>query len=767
MASHPESGYALTPVNTRGTKVSAVRLYRFGPYELDLDRNELRKSGLRIRLEPKPQQLLVTLLERSGEVVPRTELQQLLWGEGVFVDFEKGLNVAVTKLRATLNDSSDKPKYIATIAGEGYRFVADVERIFAADTAMGGTNGAQLSSPHIDDIIQPPANFESSIALNAGADHQATVPVPEPLPAATSVSKLRRPLAMVMIAAFLAVAVVAWFQLAHGVPLPTVSNYIQISNDARSKISARGYVPIATDGTRLYYSAISNIFRLIEVSSNGGESVPVQSALPSVFLLGISPDHTQLLVQDQTAAPSEMPFWALPLVGGTVHRLGDILGKEGSWSPDGQWLAFSNGNALFLATAQGTESRELALLPGDPEWIRWSPDGSNLRFTVPDVRTDSESLWEIAADGTNLHPLLPNWSRPSAPVPGDTWLAGECCGNWTPDGRFFFFQSARGGRTDIWVMREKHGQFHSKQSEPVRLTSGALSYSSPVPSLDGKKLFVVGLQPRGELQRFDIESQQFVSFLSGISAEGVDFSRDGQWITYVAYPEGTLWRSKVDGSQRMQLTRPPLRAFLPRWAPDGRRVAFAGKLPGTTYNIYVVSADDGSPEQLTNDEINVGDVGWSPDGRQLIFGEMSPLGDPAIHLLDLQTKKSSILPGSKGFFSPRWSPDGRYVAAIPVTPQDRIVLYDFETRRWSDLAKVIVGSPSWSKDSKYVYFDTSGKGAGLYRVRVNDHKLERFTSLENVRLAPVWWTGVSPDGSPLILRDVGTEEIYALDLQFH
>ena len=98
----------------------------------------------------------------------------------------------------------------------------------------------------------------------------------------------------------------------------------------------------------------------------------------------------------------------------------------------------------------------------------------------------------------------------------------------------------------------------------------------------------------------------------------------------------------------------------------------------------------------------------------------------------------SILPGSKGFFSPRWSPDGRYVAAIPVTPQDRIVLYDFETRRWSDLAKVIVGSPSWSRDSKYLYFDTQGKGAGFDRVRVSDHKLERLASLEHVRLAPVW-----------------------------
>jgi len=762
-------------VNTRGTKVSAVRLYRFGAYELDLERNELRKSGLRIKLEPKPQQILATLLDRSGEIVTRTELQQLLWGEGVFVDFEKGLNVAVTKLRATLNDSSEKPKYIATVAGEGYQFVGSVERVPASDpSAAGPHNGnghlQQLTSPSHSNGGQHAAGAQEPVPSGGNGSRPWTDTYSSAQGAAPPKQLwiLRRASAFTILAAACVLLVgLGWLQLAARAPLPTVSKYVQISNDARPKISPRGYVPLATDGARLYYSEISNNFSLIEVASGGGESIEVPFALSSSFLLDISPDHTQLLVQDQTAAPAEMPFWALPLVGGTVHKLGSILGKEASWSPDGRWLAFSNGNQLWLATAQGTEPRKLALLPDQPEWIRWSPDGRKLRFTMPDSKTDSRSLWELAADGTDLHPLLPNWTRPSEPLPGDIWQVGECCGNWSADGRYFFFQSARGGRTDIWVMREQRGLFRSKQPEATRLTSGALSYSSPVPSLDGNKVFVVGSQPRGELQRFDIKSQQFVSYLSGISAEGVDFSRDGQWITYVAYPEGTLWRSKIDGSQRLQLTRPPLHALLPRWSPDRSKVAFAGKLPGSTYDIYLVSADDGDPEQLTHGERQFGDVTWSPDGKQLMFGEMSPLGDTVIHVLDLQTKKMSILPGSQNLFSPRWSPDGRYVAAIPVTPQDRIVLYDVETNRWSDLAKVIVGSPNWSTDSKYVYFDTQGRGGGLNRVRLSDHKLQRFTSLDQVRLAPVWWTGVSPDGSPLILRDVGTEEIYALDLQFH
>jgi TolB-like protein/DNA-binding winged helix-turn-helix (wHTH) protein/Flp pilus assembly protein TadD len=124
--------YALHPVSTTKPSARVVLRYRFGPYEADLTRDELRKFGVKIRLEPKPWYLLVVLLERAGELVTRSELQRALWGEDVFVDFEHGLNVAVKKLRGALSDSIEVPAYIETVAGEGYRFVAEVEKVFAA-----------------------------------------------------------------------------------------------------------------------------------------------------------------------------------------------------------------------------------------------------------------------------------------------------------------------------------------------------------------------------------------------------------------------------------------------------------------------------------------------------------------------------------------------------------------------------------------------------------------------------------------------------------
>lgn len=253
-----------------------------------------------------------------------------------------------------------------------------------------------------------------------------------------------------------------------------------------------------------------------------------------------------------------------------------------------------------------------------------------MRFSVSNPEGDSTSLWEASADGNQLHPLLSSWNEPPA----------ECCGNWTPDGNYFVFQSRRRGRSDLWLIRENEGHFRRRHPEPMQLTTGPLNFDSPTASLDGKRLFVVGSLPRGELVRYDTQSNEFLPYLSGISAEGVDFSRNGQWVTYVTIPGSVLWRSRVDGSQRLQLTSPPMMAFQPRWSPDGKWIAFEAQLPGGTWKIYVVSAEGGSLQQLTAGERNEGDAYWSPDAKSLIFSskpfiEGMATAKTAIYLLDI------------------------------------------------------------------------------------------------------------------------------------
>lgn len=407
------------------------------------------------------------------------------------------------------------------------------------------------------------------------------------------------------------------------------------------------------------------------------------------------------------------------------------------------------------------ESHKIVTVAGAVFWPRWSPEGSRIRFTVRDAKNGTNSLWEVGRDGTRARPLLLGWNSPPA----------ECCGTWSPDGKFFFFQSTQNEKTNIWVLREAWGSFRKTTSAPVLLTTGGMNYFAPTVSRDGKQIFVKGAVPRGEVVQYDANSRQFVPYLAGISAENLDFSRDGRSVIYVSYPEGTLWRSTIDGRDRVQLTFSPMRVFLPRWSPDAKRIAFAAKLPGRRWKIYVISAAGGRPEQVTHGDDDEGDVSWS-SATTLVFGAMGVgLQSPtmrAIQILDLTTLQVSTIPGSQGLYSPRSSPDGRYIAAMPVE-QDKLMVYNFRTKKW---AQWPVSNPlflSWSRDGRYIYFNSALTSEPAFlRVGISDGKVEKVADLKNVRPASSLfgaWSGLTPDDSPLLLRDTGTKEIFALNWQ--
>jgi len=390
--------------------------------------------------------------------------------------------------------------------------------------------------------------------------------------------------------------------------------------------------------------------------------------------------------------------------------------------------------------------------------MQWSPDGKKVRFTLSKDAT--ESIWEAAVNGSDLHPVLPGWNNPPS----------ECCGSWTPDGRYFVFQSTHNGRSDIWAIREERTLFGRPNHKPTQLTTGPMDFLGPLPGRDNKTLFVIGWQQRGELVRYDIKTQQFVQYMPGVSVQSnVDFSRDGVWIAYVSSPEGSLWRSKVDGSERLQLTFPPLSTYQPRWSPDGKKVAFEAVAPGQPWKMYVIATDGGEPEEVMT---GIGDLGWSPDGSSMIFHSgMAGFSDSsprAIHLLDLKSREVTTLPGSEGLYSPRWSPDGHYIAALRVGPES-LQVFDVGTKKWTELTKIVVGFPIWSTDSRYIYFDSLKGAPNLYRVRIADRRLEQVASLQSIRLAPNFGgalSGLAPDNSPLVVRDLGNQDIYALDVEW-
>ncbi len=418
------------------------------------------------------------------------------------------------------------------------------------------------------------------------------------------------------------------FRLAVPLPPPKVSGYAEVTNDGRVKLWPQFgfYTPLLTDGSRIYFVEVPYISStLMQVSTLGGEVSTISVPIPDFGIGDISPDRSSLLMSSFNREENQDDLWTLPLPTGTPRRLGGLQGYYGTWSPDGKHVLFAHDHDLFIAKADGTESKKLASLPGNVWWPRWSPDGSRVRISVWDINSGTDSLWEIQPDGTNAHALLHGWNNPSQ----------ECCGNWSPDGMYFLFQSTHNGQTQIWLIPEKRGLLRKTNSEPTELTTGPLSYFTPVASADGKKFFAVGSQPRGELARFNQRTLQFEPYLSGISADGVEFSRDGQWVTYTSYPEGSLWRSRADGSDRLQLTFPPMRAGLPRWSPDGKQIVFTGIIHGRGLKTYLVKAAGGDSEQITAEGRNEGDANWSPDGNSIVYWSSAswPLGsDVTINL---------------------------------------------------------------------------------------------------------------------------------------
>ncbi len=553
----------------------------------------------------------------------------------------------------------------------------------------------------------------------------------------------------------LIIAAVIGYLATRSVPPPRILRTVQLTNTSPPKSG------IVTDGARLYF--IEGLSKLSQISVAGGETYPMKTNLEDTGFANvfhISPDLSMLLMNTALGSALDGPLWAVPVLGGTPRRLGNLNGHCGAWSPDGTKIAYCKGNDIFLANRDGGEEHRLVTPAGTPSYLRWSPDGSILRFTVNDPRTNLRSIWQASADGSSLHALLPGW--------GDT--PNECCGSWTPDGKYFVFQASGGGTENLWAIRER-GNFLSSTQAPTQLTTGPMNVGTPIPSIDGKRLFVQGWQPRGELVRYDPRSERFVPYFGGISAMGLDFSQDGQWMAFNDATDGTLRRSKVDGSQKLQLVFPPMVAFLPRWSPDGKQIAFFGHPPGEHFQLYLISPDGGSPELLYHNDTNLADPSWSPDGKSLAFGENSLNNQgSAIYTIDLKTRTATKLPGSDGLYSPRWSPNGRYIAAISLDSL-KLMLFDLNTQKWSELARIFVAYPNWSRDGRYLYFDgILDNKESFFRVQASGGKPERLFSLDGFQAAsgPFGiWTGLAPDGTPLLVSDASIHEIYALDWETH
>ena len=314
----------------------------------------------------------------------------------------------------------------------------------------------------------------------------------------------------------------------------------------------------------------------MQVSTSGGETAPVPVSLASADVYDFFPGSSELLVKGKAeGSETEWPVWILPLPGGSLRRVGNILAHAAAWAPDGQRIVYASKSSLYICNADGTDSHEFITVPGVPFAPRFSPDGRRLRFTIRNTDQRTSSLWEISSDGTNLHPVLPDWNNP----------AQEFGGAWTPDGEYFLFESIRDHAQNIWSIHENtswlRNVFRKGAVEPTQLTVGPLIFSNPTLSPDGKKLFVIGQHRRFDLIRLDGKSQQFSIDLPGISAGEADLTKNGECdrLCFASRTNAVAQQSRREFANPTYLCTHagPRAALVARWNPDRFHGVASGK----------------------------------------------------------------------------------------------------------------------------------------------------------------------------------------------
>lgn len=691
-------------------------LYRFGVFELDAQTGELRRNGIKLKLQDQPYQVLLKLLEHAGQTVTRDELRTTLWQADTFVDFETGLNTTIKRLRETLGDSAENPAFIETVPKRGYRFIAPVG---TRDAAPG----------FVADKPMPGRDTRLTGFLWVGA---------------------------VLILALLSIG----FTLRRwriDISLPArVLDFAQLTSDGQAKQGR-----LVSDGSRIYFSEVLPVGRILaQVSAKGGETTTIPTSVLDPRPVDISPDGTELLILSGGSSKKEEPhggtLWILPVAGGSARPVGNVLATDALWGVRAETILYCTDHDLYAVNRDGSDRRKLLTISGYVGSLRWSPNRQLLRFTMAtrDMGGTS-SIWELSANGAGLREVVPG-------LPGSV----ACCGAWMAGSDDFWFQWTRAGRTDLWELPGSHGVL---RPVPTRLTAGPMNYSEPTASSARNEAFVVGSIPRAELVKYVEETAELVPYLSGISAEGVEVSRDGQWVAYTLFPEGTLWRSNMTGSERVQLTFPPMRAFLPRWSPDGKQIAFMGTVTGDHWTTYVIPAQGGVARQMIPGNEGTADATWMPDNKSIVFGPWNGGGSQGIKVLDLNTNQVSPLPGATEMWSPRTSPDGRYIAALS-HQGSKMMLFDTRTQKWDGLSDHYCGYPSWSRDSKYLYFQDWNRGGGhpsqVVRIRIPDRVPETVVDLKSLDRLSIGtfmsWSGLAPDNSVLLSLNNSTQEIYAV-----
>ena len=685
-------------------KPSRANSIRFGVFELDPSSGELLKSGVRVRLQEQPLQVLKALLERPGEIVTREELQQLLWPDGTFVDFDDGLSTAVRKIRTALGDSATNPRFVETLPKRGYRFVAPVER---------------------------------------NVEHEAAAPPATP-----------RPPGRYMAAGLAAVAVVAaaiWLRPApeqDAVPEPPVP--VPLTSYPGAELDPS----FSPDGSQVAFSWTGkrgdNTDIYVTVVGGAARSRLTDDPAPDVAPAW-SPDGSRIAFARIADYGIDSIHMVSPL-GGAERKLIDAEVQyfdarahfNMAWSPDGTQLAIphdpgSTGSArIALLSIETGEMRDLTVPRGveADRHVAFSPDGSSIVF----ARKRQYSSWEAI-----VSPLAGGSLRTIASLP---WNITSLI--WSPDGTDILFVSSQPG-VDVWSVSADGGD-----PRPLKGPEGDV-FSLAVSSARDRLAYSVQRPMDRDIWKVALgasagDAESFEWIASNRSDAHAQISHDGRRIAFRSARSGfpEIWTAVADGSNPTPLTSLKTGAGgTPRWSPDDRLIAFNSNAHGTTH-IYVIPSEGGAPRQLTSGDDTDSRPAWSHDGRWVYFA--SNRGG-VFNVWRVSTDGAELQQVTQdGAYNPKLSPDGR---TLYFTKPRTYAVWrmDLETAKaepfltdWQGAAEGSGGGTGCfeSLSDGFYYLEGGFEQATLKRL---DHASGKVTDLADVErgFTPVNCFSLSPD----------------------
>jgi DNA-binding winged helix-turn-helix (wHTH) protein/Tol biopolymer transport system component len=740
---------------------SANRIFRFGQFELSEGERELRKNGVRVKLQEQPFQVLAQLLANAGRIVTREELQQKLWPADTFVDFDVGLNTAVRKIRQAISDDADRPRYIETVAKRGYRFLEPVQqtseiRTPLPDSALGAK-----------EVKEP----EDSPPETVAGQSRHLFPA-------------RRRFLGAAVAIVLLLAAAVW-QLSRTSPRHLSVEKRITANPSEASIWA---AVISPDGKYLAYADPGGMY-LRQMDSGETRPVPLPKnfkARPSSWF----PDSTHLLVTSRDRSEQKASIWKVSILGGTPQMLLDDA-EDGSVSPDGALIAFFHRSPAAL---YGLRGQAIFHTVGEL-WLVTSDGQNPYKFATPVDTSDPQAVGsEVTAAS-----WAPN-SRQLAYIERHKMIAHSRAG----DESWLLTRDLKGGQSQV-ILRDR------------LLVPENICWTP-----DGRVLYTLREDPRVRCCDYGVQAIRINRDTGKAIGESEPVSKGLGWIGGLSVTaDGRrlfLWRGNTlpqvylsefePGTHRLttphRLTLDEHANGATSWMPDSKSVLFVSDREGV-WKLFSQRVDQRTPEVVSG---NVGAGGrLSADGSEVLFAKASGTEDPAalVHvmgipvsggvprmvvedvgidnflcartpatvcvyakvvrntttLISFDTHKGKVREIATFDRWPDWSlsPDGSQVAVVTDRHGGRIQFISLATDRRRDVLVKdwpVLGSASWSADGRSLMV-TSLSPDGQSVILDVDMRGNAHVLLESDLHAKIYGVIPSPDGHYLALNLVTGE----------